>query len=133
MHQYEVLKSHDFFDMLTRSLRGKCAVMREYPYLFMFCLNAYYEDTEEVKVKIQQDFSQASQDSLGKVLEQTNTTNLRKGFTLEEIYQEILYASDGFLSRQFRGGKIDVDQIEKGFMQLIELWKRAYSAEGDKI
>lgn len=45
---YSVLKTSDFFEMLKRSLLAKCSLMREYPHIGAFSLNAYYEEDSEI-------------------------------------------------------------------------------------
>lgn len=41
--QYAIVDTSDFFEILHRSLLAKCSVVRDYPCLFQFSSNAYYE------------------------------------------------------------------------------------------
>lgn len=41
--KYCVLDTDDFFEMLYRTLSAKCSLMRKYPHIYAFSLNAYYD------------------------------------------------------------------------------------------
>lgn len=127
----KVMETTDFFEMLSRSLKAKCSIMRHYPFLYLFSMNAYYEKEEEVKECIQKSFHDISEQGLEKVLNNVNTDNIRDELTIADIYREIIYASDGFLLGFYRAGTIDIDQLEKEYDRMIQFWKKAYG-KGEK-
>lgn len=124
--EFKALEAEDFFDMLQRSMSAKCSIMRKYPYLSQFFLTAYYEDDEKVNEAISDSFENISNESLNMIRSEVDTTGIREGFTLEEIYQDILYASDGFMNQRYRIGMVDADEIEREYGKLVDLWRRAY-------
>ena len=128
--KHKVLETDDFFVMLERGIAAKCSLMRQFPFLYLFSMNAYYEKCPEVKEKVQKSFGFINQRSLETVLKMINPSNIREGFTVEEIYQEVLFASDGFLLQIYRSGKLDIDKMENDYCKLIMLWKKAYSRIG---
>ena len=125
--KHKVLETDDFFVMLERGIAAKCSLMRQFSFLYLFSMNAYYEKCPEVKEKVQKSFGFINQRSLATVLKSINPSNIREGFTVEEIYQEVLFASDGFLLQIYRSGKLDIDKMENDYCKLIMLWKKAYS------
>ena len=42
------------------------------------------------------------------------------------MYQEIYYASEGYLYEKMKKGKIDPDEIEEEYHKLILFWKGVY-------
>ena len=45
------------------------------------------------------------------------------------MYQEIIYAVDGYMLGKYRSGKIDADEIEIEIGQLIALWRTVYTRQ----
>ena len=126
MKEYRVIETDDFFEMLSRSLRAKCSVMKKHPYSALFSLTAYYEKNPEVKERIQSNFAHQNKHALQTVLARVDSASIDSRFSIEEVYQEIIYASDGYLLERFRLGEIDADEMEMSYMKMIDLWKRAY-------
>lgn len=123
---YKTLETDDFFEMLRRSLRSKCALMKEHPYLYAFSLQAYYETEPSIQNLIQDQFHMLSRSSEAIVFERIDRTRFRKKIDLRKMYQEILYAMDGYMLSQFRSDPIVPNKIEKEIMDLIEFWETIY-------
>lgn len=129
--EYKVMETDDFFEMLHRSLLAKCSLMEKYPYISAFSLNAYYEQYPEIKSAIEDSFSQESQASEILVLSKINTAKLRKDIDKKAMYEEILYAIDGYMLKQYRTGRFDSQKIEKEISVLINLWRTIYTGEDE--
>lgn len=124
--EYYVTDTTDFFEMIHRSLLAKCSVIRSHPYLYPFAVKAYYEQDPTVKSSIQKKFhvvSKNSEDILWKV---ADISKLRQDIDVSLMYQEILWASDGYLRQMILSGELDADQVEKDFERMIEQWKKVY-------
>lgn len=128
--EYRVLETDDFFEMLHRSLLAKCSVMKKYPHISAFSLNAYYEQYPEIKRAIEDNFSQASKTSENLVLSKINTSTLRRDIDEKAMYEEILYAMDGYMLKKYRSGQVDSEEIEKEIAVLINFWRTIYTNEG---
>src|SRR5574344_434793 len=100
--------------------------MRNYPYLYLFSMNAYYTECIEIKEEIVKSFDQMSQQSLTLVLEKIDNVRFRNDLKLEDVYHEILLASDGFMLKHYRSNEMNIDEIEKQYANLIAFWKKAY-------
>ena len=127
MRMYETTQTTDFFEMLKRSLFAKCSLMREYPYIYQFSLQAYYETEQDTKQAVQTSFFAESQTSEQTVLEIVDTASLRSDISLSMIYQEIIYAIDGYMLSKYKAGAINADEIEKEIETLIDFWKKVYT------
>ena len=125
--QYKTLETHDFFEMLRRSLLSKCALMRDYPDLSRFTLKAYYEADPEIETMIQKHFSQASEASESLVLERMETAGLRQDLDFNAMITEIFYAMDGYMLKKYRSRELDPDQIEHEILDLVHFWETLYT------
>lgn len=130
--KYNVMETEDFFEMLHRSLLAKCSVMKKYPHISAFSLNAYYEQYPEIKCAIEDSFSMESQASENMIFSKIDTSFLRKDIDVKRMYEEIIYAMDGYMLKKYRTGRFDSEEIEKEVDRLIDLWKTIYTGEERK-
>lgn len=126
MKEQDVLGTNNFFEMLRRSLIGKCNLLREYPYVSEFSLRAYYEENIEVKREIQESFQQINLQSEKKAFEVIDIGMLRDDIDIHQMYQEMIWASDGYLHTAFMQGGINVDKLKSDFVKLILMWEKVY-------
>ncbi len=126
IEKQNILGTKDFFEMMRRSLKGKCNLTRKYPYASEFSLRAYYEENPEIRQGIQNNFREISEESEKRVFEVIDTTTLRDDINLHEMYREMIWAADGYMHNVMLQGNIDADKIEADFNKLITLWKKVY-------
>ena len=48
------------------------------------------------------------------------------GLDLQMMYQDMYWASEGYLWEKFQRGTVDADEMEQDFMKLLEFWKKLY-------
>lgn len=126
MTEQNVLGTNDFFEMMRRSLRGKCNLIKQYPFACEFSLRAYYEQNPEICQEIQNNFGEINADSEKKIFEVIDTTTLRDDINLHEMYQEMIWAADGYMHTTIMRGHIDADLIAFDFEHLIAMWKKVF-------
>jgi TetR/AcrR family transcriptional regulator len=126
MNEQDVLGTNNYFEMLRRSLIGKCNLLSEYPYVSEFSLRAYYEENIEVKKEIQESFKQINLESEKKAFEVIDTSTLRDDIDIHQMYQEMIWASDGYLHKSFMQGDLNVDKLKSDFEKLILMWEKVY-------
>lgn len=129
--EYHVLDTNDFFEMMYRTLSAKCSLMQKYPYIYAFSLQAYYEPLPEIAVCVQESFTDISKDSQIKVFQKMDTSIFRKDIDLKWMYQDIMYAIDGYLLNKYRSRDINVINIQQDMREQIEFWKKIYTDRGE--
>lgn len=123
---FHVTETTDFFEMLERSLLAKCFLYRTYPYLSAFSVKAYYEKEPEIREGIRSDFQAEENKSAKLVFSQINREAFRSDVDLQLMYQEMIWASDGYLHQMAESGCLDADRMERDFRKLIAQWKKVY-------
>lgn len=124
--EYHVTDTADFFEMMERSLLAKCSLMRSSPDLYRFSVNAYYEQEPEIQAEIQARFqaeSEACEETLWRLVD---GARLRDGIDARLLYQELVWACDGYLRQRFLSGELDDGQIREDVMRMMAQWKKAY-------
>ena len=123
----EVWETNDYFEMLRRSMIGKCKVLEKHPYAMEFSMRAYYEEDPEIREEILKRFGQVSEESEQKIREAVDLSRIRKDIPFHMIYQEMIWASDGYMRQMLLKGNMDTKQIECDFNEMIAIWKKVYS------
>lgn len=126
LSRQQVFDTKDYFEMLSRSLRAKCNVMRKYPYMMEFSLRAYYEKAPEVVNDIRGSFDQVNQESQLKALDKMDRRGFLDGIDFSLMYQEMVWSADGYMRNALMMEEIDPDKIEHDFDRLISQWKKVY-------
>lgn len=124
--EYKVTDTDDFFEMIRRALLAKCHVIRTSPYLYSFCVKAYYETEPEVLSSIQSSFQAENAHSEDVILKTVNRSTFRADIDTHLLYQQIIWMADGYLRQAVLSEKCDAGQIEQDFLRMIEQWKRVY-------
>ena len=124
--EQNVFGTKDFFELMRRSLKVKCNLMKRYPYVSQFSLRAYYEPELEIRQEVRSDFDELSIESERLIFSTIDITRLREDIDFHEMYQEMIWAADGYLHFALLKGIVDADIIEKEFEKLLSMWKRVY-------
>lgn len=124
--KFHVTETTDFFEVIHRSLTAKCSLIREYPYLYLFSVKAYYEQEDKIKASIQASFQAASEISEKTIWKSVDISKIRPDVDIKLMYQEIVWISDGYLRQMVSSGSLDPDQMENDFARMIEQWKKIY-------
>lgn len=125
--EFGALETTDFFEMLRRTTRAKCAVMREHPHSFGFAIRAYYEQDPAVRAAIHRDVDAYADRGEELVAQLVDSSTLRDDVTAEEVYRQFVLLTDGYMFQKNQADAIDADAIEADFEKIIDHWQRVYS------
>lgn len=125
LDKYKV-ENEPFFDALERGLKIKMDMLRKYPKLGNFAIRAYYEKDETVASSIQILYHKKLEEHSNRIINNLKPEEFKDGLDLKMMYQEIYYASEGYLYEKMKNGKIDPDEIEEEYHKLILFWKGVY-------
>lgn len=123
-----IFTTNDFFEVMRRTLMAKCDMMIKYPYISAFLLRAYNETNSEVHDEIQNSYNAISGKSKEKILDLIDTSKLRDDLDILDIYQEMTYASYGYMYTVIldNSKELDAVKIKADFEKLISLWEKVY-------
>lgn len=124
--EYGCYQQKDFFDIMYQGLQAKMRIMKQYPDLGAFVIKAYYEKDPAVCQDIQKSVEKNVADKANAKLLKIDPEQFVPGIDLEMMYQDMYLASQGYLWEKLQRGNIDIDQMEKDFIRMIEFWKKIY-------
>lgn len=121
----------DLFETLHKGVLTKIQVMRKYPDLGTFVVKAFYEKDPDVCPDIQKSIAKHGAFKANAKLMNLDPEQFVPGLDLEMMYWDMYWASEGYLWEKLQQGEINVDEMEKDFMKLIDFWKSIYLRKGE--
>ncbi len=126
MNEYGCYGPTDLFEIMYRGLRAKADIMRQYPDLSGFVMKAFYEKDPEVCREIQATAGEYASYKANAALMKIDPDKFIPGLDLEAMYMDMYWASEGYLWEKIQNGRIDVDEMERDFIKMIDFWKKIY-------
>lgn len=126
MEKYQCYAESDLFEIMYRGLQAKTALIREYPDMALFVMKAYYEKDPEVREEIQKSIEEHGSYSAQAGMLNLDPENFVPGLDLKCMYQDMFWASEGYLWEKMQNDNFDVDEMEAEFRKMIDFWKSIY-------
>lgn len=121
---------NDFFGMIVNSQRSKLAILAKHPDIMLFLMNAYYEDSPEVKDDIDRSFGEVLADSSRRFLERADRSRLKDGVSAEKLLNIILWMSEGYMRTRTPEQLSDLEKLNDEYLEHVEMLRRqAYKPE----
>ena len=100
--------------------------MKRYPDLAAFAVKAYYETDPAVCQEIQKNAIKSLSFKANEKLLRLDPEQFVPGLDLNMMWQEMYWASEGYLWEMVQQGNVDIEKMEKDFTKLLAFWKSIY-------
>lgn len=120
-------RQKDLFDTLYKGIHAKLQLMRRYPSLGAFSMKVYYEKDPAVCADIQKSIEKFASYKANATLLNFTPDQFVPGLDLEMMYLDMYWATEGYLWEKFQQDSLDVDEIERNFLKMIDFWKSVYA------
>lgn len=111
---------------MSLGLKAKISLMKKYPYIGMFALKAFYETDPSVSAAVQESYQKYFNLKLDRTRLNFDSDKFIAGLDVKMMYQDMFWASEGYLWEKAQGGNLDIDEMEKDFENMMEFWKSIY-------
>lgn len=128
--KYNCYGQKDLFDAMYTGMKAKVEVMRLYPDMTAFVLKAYYERDEEIRGEVQKIIAKYTDFRANAYLLNLTPEQFAPGLDIKMMYLDMLWASEGYLWEQVQRGKLDVEEMARDFMRMLDFWKSIYLRKG---
>jgi len=128
----EYLTRHDcygqkeLFESMYRGMQAKMEIIRQYPNMANFTIKAFYEKDPEICAAVQESYHKHFNLKADKMRLNLSPDQFIPGLDIPMMYREMYWASEGYLWEMVQKGDVDMEQMEKDFIRLIEFWKSIY-------
>lgn len=119
-------QKRDLFDAMYQGICIKIQMMRRYPDLGTFVVKAFYEKDPAVCPDIQRIIEKYASFRENIKLLNFDPEQFVPDLDLQMMYLDMYWASEGYLWERLQQGKMDVDEMERDFMRLLDFWKSIY-------
>ena len=126
LQKYNCCGQTDFFETMLCGLRAKVSLMKRYPDLAAFAVKAYYETDPAVCQEIQKNAIKSLSFKANEKLLRLDPEQFVPGLDLNMMWQDMYWASEGYLWEKFQKGTLDADEVERDFVRMINFWKQIY-------
>ena len=126
MIKHNCYNQNDLFESMTRGMRAKMEIVRQYPYMAAFVIKAFYEKDPEVNAAIQESYRRHFSFKAQNTLLNLDPKQFIPGLDIPMMYQDMYWASEGYLWELTQRGDLDMDEMERKFTRMIEFWKSIY-------
>lgn len=127
MSRYNCYGQTLLFEAMERGMRAKMEIIRRYPDMGVFTIRAFYEKDEEICTAIQKSYHRYFNLKADQTRLNLDPAQFVPDVDVAMMYREMYWASEGYLWEKVQqGGAMDIDQMEKDFMELLKFWKSVY-------
>lgn len=127
MSRYNCYGQTLLFEAMERGMRAKMEIIRRYPDMGVFTIRAFYEKDEEICAAIQESYHRYFNLKADQTRLNLDPAQFVPDVDVAMMYREMYWASEGYLWEKVQqGGAMDIDQMEKDFMELLKFWKSVY-------
>lgn len=127
LQKSDVYKETDIFEMISKGLETKLAMMHKYPDMGKFALKAYYDDDEEIRDELRKVIEPFQNLSTNLMIPELDPSQFKEGINLEMMYRDMYLASEGFLYHEMQKKDFDVDKMAEDFRRMVDFWRKMYS------
>ena len=124
--KYKCYEQTDLFESMSLGLKAKISLTKKYPYIGMFALKAFYETDPSVSAAVQESYQKYFNLKLDRTRLNFDSDKFIAGLDVKMMYQDMFWASEGYLWEKAQGGNLDIDEMEKDFENMMEFWKSIY-------
>ena len=101
-------------------------IIRLYPDMANFTIRAFYEKDTEISAAVQESYHKYFHLKADKTLLHMNPDQFIPGLDIPMMYHDMYWSSEGYLWEMVQRGNVDTDEMEKGFLKLMNFWKSIY-------
>lgn len=127
LQKSDVYKETDIFEMISKGLETKLAMMHKYPDMGKFALKAYYDDDEKIRDELRKVIEPFQNLSTNLMIPELDPSQFKEGINLEMMYRDMYLASEGFLYHEMQKKDFDVDKMAEDFRRMVDFWRKMYS------
>lgn len=124
--RYDCYGQKELFECMYRGMQAKMEIIRLYPDMANFTIKAFYEKDPEICAAVQESYHRYFNLKADQTRLNLDPEQFIPGLDLPMMYQEMYWASEGYLWEMVQRGSVDMGQMEQDFTKLLEFWKSIY-------
>lgn len=124
IHYDEIKEIDDFFDLMQYGSQKKLLLIKQYPFLVDFILNAYLSQKEAVTPEINQRINRIMDSIFDDYFQFVDMSKFKDNIDFHYLYQMLIWMADGYLLNKKRCGEhFDIDEMMDEFDSWMKIFK----------
>ena len=124
--RYGCYAQEELFVSMERGMRAKMELIRQCPDIANFTIRAFYEKDPEISAAIQESYHRYFNLKADRTRLNLDPAQFIPGLDIPMMYQEMYWASEGYLWEMVQRGDVDMERLERDFTRLMAFWKSVY-------
>lgn len=122
----------DFFKRIRHISEMKMLVVKEYPDLFTFMENMYFETDPEVMPEVQKMLSSSRENlDILQFFEGVDFSRFKDNIDPMVVIKVLLYFSEGCIKQKSQDGKMDIEAVMQEYDECLNLFKNNFYKGGN--
>ena len=122
--KYGCYGQKDLFESMEKGMRAKMEIIRLYPDMANFTIRAFYEKDADISAAVQESYHRHFNLKADKTRLNMDPEQFIPGLDIPMMYREM------YFWEMVQRGNVDMEQMEKGFSELMNFWKSIYLRKG---
>ena len=107
-------------------MQAKMEIIRRYPDMANFTMKAFSEKDPDISSAVQESYHKYFNMKSDEMRLNLNPEQFIPGLDIKMMYQDMYWASEGYIWEMVQRGNLDMKQMENGFTKLMNFWKSIY-------
>lgn len=117
------LADTDFFEIFLKSVKCKCRLMKQYPYLSRFIMKPLYEDDAEVATELKMKNTAVTDTSIQSILNRIERHKFKEDVDIEQLINIVILCGDGYIKKSLQNLEMNIDEVEDGYEKIINFFR----------
>lgn len=126
INEKEAMKVTDFFERNVKIVEARVCTMVEYPCIFDFSLQAYYETDHEVEENIKSINQELLKDANIRLYENIDTSKFKNKEEVNKAIKMLVWIGEGLIKQRKVEGRLNLEELQVEVCEYIEILKRGF-------
>lgn len=132
MEEFGCYGGEDLFESMLQGVKAKVSIIRQCPHMAMFTIRAFYEKDPEVCAAVQESYHKYFNFKTDRTLLNLDPSQFVEGLDIQMMYQDMYWASEGYLWELTQQGDVNMDAMEAVFYRMVDFWKSVYKRKSEQ-
>lgn len=113
----------DFFEIFLKSVKYKCKLTKQHPYLSHFMMKPNYESDAEVVNELKEKNLAVTSNSSDTILSRIERHKFKDEVDVEQLMNIVILCGEGYMKNNYQNLEMNIDEVEKGYERIINFFR----------
>jgi TetR/AcrR family transcriptional regulator len=119
------VNERDFFEIFLKSVKYKCELTKEHPYLSRFIMKPYYEADADLADELKEKNINVANTSIHAILNRVDRNKFKDEVDVEQLINIVIWCGEGYMKENYKDLEMNIDKVEKGYERIIDFFRKS--------